>query len=411
MKELTCKHCLMHSGIPYISINQNGECSDCTDWIEEKKIQHDPKKIMEYTEKMEKKFIASKKKGHPYNALVLLSGGKDSTQLIYLATKKYNLNVLAFTMALPIGKYQASENVKNITKKLNIDSMVVAPNEKMYKAYMRYSLLNGHKYGLAEDSGCAACSFLFRWYATRIAAEMNIPVILDGRDKWQHGGVLYYDGEQVKQEMLEGIKPHGKLHDMLEDALGEEYQNTMYGYDPEVLKDKTFPDFIAPFTFIKYDTIDSLETIKELGLDKNSFETMFTNCDGVYFFDYISWNRFNCSSYHRGYSHGLRQNIPTIGQLDLNHDSNNNALDRETTMQLLDEYRKVLDYIGDNKLSANTIKQSDRDSIVSMIPLSMKVYGKTAIDLMMDRALKVTEFAEYFDLELDKSLYKLQTNE
>ncbi len=39
----------------------------------------------------------AKKKGRRYDALVPLSGGKDSTYCLYLATRQFGLQVLAFT--------------------------------------------------------------------------------------------------------------------------------------------------------------------------------------------------------------------------------------------------------------------------------------------------------------------------
>lgn len=404
-----CSQCIMHTGIPYIQINEKGLCSDCEDWIEEKKQQvFGEASIPELTKKMETLFEKVRKENRTYDALVLFSGGKDSTQLVTWAKENYGLNVLAFTMELPIGKKLAIENVAEVCKKMNIESMKVSPDESMYKRYMKYALLYGYKYGLAEDSGCGACSFLFRWYSTRLAMEMNIPIILDGRDKWQYGGSLYKEGDMQKAAILKGEKPFGRLHDLFKDALNGEYEKSMYGYDLEYLKNKKFPDFIAPFTFIEYDTLESLNTIDKLGLDRNNFETMFTNCDGVYLFDYININRYNCFTYHRGYAHGLRQNIPTIEQMKTdNSDNKATNLSKEQTIKALDEYKNVLNYIGDNKIDKNGLTEYHREQIENMIPFSKTIYGDRCIDFMLERALKLSEFAEYFDLTLSKEIFEI----
>lgn len=45
-------------------------------------------------------------------------------------------------------------------------------------------------------------------------------------------------------------KPYGKMHDLIRDALGEEYDNSMYGCNPDWLKQREFPNLISLFTFI-----------------------------------------------------------------------------------------------------------------------------------------------------------------
>ena len=105
--------------------------------------------------------------------------------------------------------------------------------------------------------------------------------------------------------------------------------------------------------------MDSLATIESLGLDKNDFETMYTNCDGVYLFDYITLKRYNCTSYHKGYAHGLRNNVPTITQLktDYKEDEEPFMLTREQTLRVLDEYKQVLFYMADHNIGTGMVTE------------------------------------------------------
>ncbi len=401
--ESTCHNCIMHSKIPYIEINDDGICSDCVDWIDEKDIQHDPVKIAEYKAKMEAMFEKAKKNRKSYDAIVLYSGGKDSTKLIHMVTQEYKLKVLAFTMAYPISKQKALDNIRDASKAINFDTMIVSPNEDMYKRYMKYSIMNGHNYDLAEDAGCGACSFLFRWYSTRIAMDMQIPIILDGRDKWQHGEVLFSEGKNMKEKAIKGEKPFGKLHDLFDDALDGEYRGSIYDYNINDLKNKEFPSLIAPFTFMEFSTLDTLNAIEDMGLKKDNFETMLTNCDAVYLYDYIMLNRYNCTSYHRGYSHGIRQGIPTIKQLnidDTNKVNSQQGLTKEQISIVLKEYKEVLFYIAKNSITKESITDNQRNAIIKMIPNSKEVYGKNSINIFVNRFLSLTEFADYFGFDL-----------
>lgn len=399
-----CTQCIMHTGIPGIKLNDEGICNDCLDFIAEKENIKDKSKQEKYIREMEDLFERAKSNKSGYDAIVLFSGGKDSTQLLYMASRVYKLKVLAFAMILPIGKPQAVMNMDEVAKKLNVDLIKVSPNEEMYKRYMHYALVNGDRYGLGEHVGCAACSFLFRWYAYKLAISMEIPIILDGRDKWQYGGVLFDKGADVKNKVINGEKTFGQLHDLYSDAFGNDGDESFFGFNRDELIKKDFPTLIAPYTFMEYDTLDSFETIEMLGLNKDNFETMFTNCDGVYLFDYITLKRYNCTSYHKGYAHGIRQNIPTITQLNVGEKKDAVGMSKEMILKVLDEYKQVLFYIAEKKLTKKNISDKDKDIIRSMIQVSKQVYGTQAIDIFINRFLALTEFAEYFNIDLDKEI-------
>ena len=398
-KYTTCKYCIMHSGIPGITIDKDGVCSDCNDFVEEQKVNNETAAV-EYTKKMEELFEKVKSEKHVYDAIVLFSGGKDSTELVNIAKNRYGLNILGFGMQLPIGKPQAVANMDEVAKRIGFDLMKMSIPLDTYKRYMKFALMNSDKYDLGENIGCAACSFIFRWYAYRLAIEMNIPIILDGRDKWQNGGFLFESGDETKEKALKGEKVFSRLHDLAQDALGT--TKGLMGYDIEYFKDKNFPSFIAPFTFMDYNTMDSLKTIDELGLNKNDFETMYTNCDGVYLFDYITLKRFDCTSYHKGYAHGLRNKIPTLTQLKTDESGNDDSfmLTREQTMTVLDEYKKALFYMAEHSIDSAALTDEVIDEIIKLTPFSLKLYGEKGARMLVKRFTFMKEYADFFDINL-----------
>jgi hypothetical protein len=393
----------MHDNIPSITINSEGVCCDCVDFLEEQK-QMERESLETYEKQMLALFEQVKEERHNYDALVLFSGGKDSTQLVNLAKNKYKLRVLAFGMILPIAKQQAVSNMDKVAKRLCIDLIKVTIEESAYKQYMRYALLNGDKYGMGEHVGCASCSFLFRWYSYKFAMYMDIPVVLDGRDKWQYGGVLFDRGNDLKERALKNEKVYGQMHDMLKDALGSSYGDSFLSYDIEKIRNKCFPSMIAPYTFIEYQSMDSLNTIESLGLDKNDFQTMYTNCDGVYLFDYITLKKYDCTSYHKAYAHGLRQNIPTITQLGTEGKENASSLSREMLLAVLDEYKKVLFYMGEMASNCVALTSEQKEYIMSITPYSKQIYGDTGIMQFIERFSSLWEFAKYFDVDLLEDL-------
>jgi N-acetyl sugar amidotransferase len=83
-------------------------------------------------------------KSKKYDSIIGVSGGTDSSYLLYLAKKEWNLNPLAVTFDNGWSSDIAVKNIKKITSQLNIDlyTYVVDYEEmkEIHKAYMRSGL-------------------------------------------------------------------------------------------------------------------------------------------------------------------------------------------------------------------------------------------------------------------------------
>ncbi len=392
-----CRRCVLHSRVPRISINEEGYCCYCDD---DGKQAEPAGENLDIKEKMEELFADVKKQGRQYDALLLFSGGKDSTYLLKWARDEYNLRVLAFTMVYPIGKPLALKNIDDVSKKLNIETIKFRPDEEMYKKMMKYALLEGHRYNLGEEAGCEACSFLFRWVSMKIAMQMNIPIVLDGRDKNQSPiGPIFLTGEQFKNEMKDGKYPFGLMHNLFNDALGEEYKNTIYGTNYDDLKNKEFPTFIAPFTFVDYDYVNNFSEIEKLGLDSGNFKTLLTNCDAAYLFDCISYKKFDCPSYIKMYSAGLRNELPTVEQLSSSPEQPQ-IVKKEAMEQMLEEYKKVLFYVAEKNYTPENITEEEFQTLRNMAVISCDIYGRETADALIQRILSINSYAKYFSIDL-----------
>src|ERR1043166_5296780 len=89
-----CVRCVADSSVPGVSFDDKGECSLCK--IHDKWEQTYPNDIR--GEKiLQKKFEQIKRdgKGKKYDCVVGISGGRDSTFLLYLAATKWKLRPLA----------------------------------------------------------------------------------------------------------------------------------------------------------------------------------------------------------------------------------------------------------------------------------------------------------------------------
>lgn len=114
-----CTRCLLPSSIKGIVFDAEGVCIHCrnyerdfSDWdsIKERKAQE----FKQLTEK-------AKSLKRPYDCLIPLSGGKDSTYALYLATKVYKLRALAVTLDNGYLTNPAKDNIRNALANCDAD--------------------------------------------------------------------------------------------------------------------------------------------------------------------------------------------------------------------------------------------------------------------------------------------------
>jgi ribosomal protein S8 len=124
----TCNKCLLDDSIEGVILDSNGVCNYCNEY----------KPIVAYSESQLLKILQkARKKKRIYDALVPLSGGKDSTYVLYLAVKKYNLRVLTYTYDNGFMSDYAKQNIKSSIAKCKIDHIWVKHNEELIHNHLR----------------------------------------------------------------------------------------------------------------------------------------------------------------------------------------------------------------------------------------------------------------------------------
>lgn len=399
----TCSICVLHSKVPGVQFNDEGVCSHCTNF--KKFEQHEPKMRSYLLKEMENLFEKAKSKNRPYHALVLFSGGKDSTVLLKMAKEKYGLRVLACSLMHPLVNEKAKKNMEDVPNKLNIDLIKLYPDETVYRKSIQNGIINGPKYGLGEFFGCDVCSFFHSWLPIRYAMKMDIPIILEGSDLSQTGGISYGQSEQIKADAKKGKKPYGKVHDLVIDALGEEFKGSIYDYDEAEVIGGKYPTIISPFSFMDYDYRENFKKINSMGLNSKNFKTIHTNCSATPFFSYFTIKRFDCVSYIKHYANEVRRGYPNLMQYSSSEESEDSGaagvFNKETVEKLMQEYRDVVLYIVDNKLNNNNITGPEKEKMKRLAPTYMGLFGEEVCDIFLKDALEIPYYADYFGVDLD----------
>ncbi len=407
-EKVVCKKCILHSRVPEVTIGSDGLCVFCQisshitqDMVRQNAVLLENRmlSILENVKKQKKVF----------DVLVYFSGGKDSTYVLNLMKNKYGMNVLAYSMIQPFVTDVAKKNMEDIVKKLNVHAIKFFIDEKVFNKGMAYSLLHGNDYGLTEWVGCQLCGFFTKWVGVKLAMKLGIPLVVDGMDSAQGGYGVINEGEQVRQRMKNGVKPFGRVHDLINDALGWEYKHSIYGYDYEEIINSPYPTSMSPLCFVEYDPVYSFNKLEELGISFKQFKSLNTNCELLYLLDYISMCRYDCDSYIKLYASGLRNNYDTIEQLELDQAAHKKQLTREEMIRLLDEYRDVLFYVVDHSLDENNFSAGDKANLLDLARFSWGMFGEETMDKLMTRVLKMKGQSEYLGIDL-RSIPRVYVN-
>lgn len=189
-----CVRCVMDTYDPGISFNAAGECNYCTEGLQRVKDGLLPLRERQMALQALVQKIKEEGKGKPYDCLIGLSGGADSTTVAY-TVKKLGLRPYAVHLDNGWNSPEAEHNIKATAERLEIhlDTYVVDPEEfaDLQRAYLRASVGN-----IEAPTDHAISSLMLR-----TAASHGIRFILTGSNIVTEGilarGWGYYNQDLV----------------------------------------------------------------------------------------------------------------------------------------------------------------------------------------------------------------------
>lgn len=116
-----CSRCVMDTTDSKIVFDENGVCDHCKTFDDKIRPFWDP-----HTEKMDEAFkmaesIKKAGKGKDFDCIIGMSGGIDSSYLVYLAKEKLGLRPLVFHVDAGWNSQQAVNNIEQIVDRLGLD--------------------------------------------------------------------------------------------------------------------------------------------------------------------------------------------------------------------------------------------------------------------------------------------------
>jgi hypothetical protein len=187
-----CKQCIMPESVPGIAFNEYGICNLCLGYKEGESL----------GEKEFNKLIESiRNQRSKYDCIVPVSGGRDSSYILYAAKKLYNLRVLAVNYDNEFRNDQAIINIRTACSKLGVDLLEVRSKRNIAKKIVRSEIrLVLYRGPLAvSEVLCTACAYGYKSVVYRAAIKYKVPLILWGESQVEST----YDTKGIFRKALE----------------------------------------------------------------------------------------------------------------------------------------------------------------------------------------------------------------
>jgi hypothetical protein len=201
---------------------------------------------------------------YPYDCLLGISGGKDSTYVLYSLVEKYRLKVLTFTFDNLFLSEAARKNINTIVKDLHVDHFYYTFPPDIQREIYRQAITR-------LGSPCFGCSFWVYIVSNYLALEKSIPLVIHGREPLQMFKELHNKSFDpflpFLQSNLTPFHPQkNKCMSMkalqkaflyfkrgFNKSLMDSVKKRFFPLDPADIPAERFPEFLGYFLYHPYD--------------------------------------------------------------------------------------------------------------------------------------------------------------
>ena len=274
---MRCRNCLLPDNVPGAELDATGLCAFCRHWVPADQSRERAIRQARQAD-LDRAVDDARAAGARYDALVCLSGGKDSLYLLHRAKVDLKLNVLAFTTDVNIPKV-AWSNIRRTIARLGVDHLVYRPSASFYRKLFRHVLRNQEARG-AVYSVSYVYAPLFEGDALAAATERGIPLVLAGYSPGQP------EPERMEYEfsrrLIEGVD---WTPPALREASGFSPAELARFWNPHRYAAGTrLPRYLAPFHAWDYDQEDIMRRVTQLGYVQKK-----ANASPVHSNEHIHW--------------------------------------------------------------------------------------------------------------------------
>lgn len=184
----TCTKCILPETYPGISFDEHGVCNFCRE--------HEPEKISAAGKEALLKVLRSEPNHSPYDCIVPLSGGKDSSFILYYIVKELGLNPLVVSYNSGFQHPIAVQNVRTACDIMGVDLEETNSPGKIQQKLLKASYKLSQKTGIIW--GCANCPAILRWVPIKAARKHRVPFVIWGSSVLENVEDTEYKGNRSK---------------------------------------------------------------------------------------------------------------------------------------------------------------------------------------------------------------------
>lgn len=269
-----CTKCILPVSYPGLTFDQSGVCDRCQSY---QPIQYQGKEALK--EKIVSYLATQKDRNPDYDCVIGVSGGRDSTYLLYYMVRELNLRVLAYSIDNGFIPPQTTSNLKEMVDILGV-KMVMEKNERMEKVIRHHvkAFIKRPSVRMIEML-CTGCRAGLGVMINNFARQNRVPLIISGGNPTEIGG------HKERIMMLNPNAPKISAVSLLLGYAGEVLKNPMWVTNPTALgaqleeypryfytnvfrfahrtSETNMAEFMPFFSHIKWDEKVLISTIKE----------------------------------------------------------------------------------------------------------------------------------------------------
>jgi hypothetical protein len=204
-----CNSCILPTSANHIDFDDNGTCSLCNS-AKQLSVIHQDMLGCEDRLDSEIRKIRERGKGRPFDCVVGVSGGRDSTYLLYLLVHKHNLKCLAAYYRTPFTSDVIDANVKRFVSRLNVPLVKMDISNEFHRriASELVFLWTKKPLSIIPNLACAPCKLLNREvFKTAVARDVK-SIVYGGNifesvqiAAWQPGNTILASGALAAREL------------------------------------------------------------------------------------------------------------------------------------------------------------------------------------------------------------------
>ena len=327
-----CNRCILPANYPGILFDEEGICNYCLNY-----------ETQTYLGESEFKRILSSinGKGGCYDCLVPLSGGRDSTFVLYQMKNRFKMNILAYNYDNGFVSSIAKQNIKRTAEKLQVEVVKLKSKRDIQCKNLRHLI----KLGLNKSPEnvlfnlCSGCGNGIWGGAYKIAKGERIPLVIFGESEIESG--------TAKTIISEGLVRTWK--DKIRDAI-KMPGNFLFRKYYSILLEKEFPlhDFtdirkVNYYDYIKWDKNSILSVIQnELGWQSEAGNSSWRfDCKIHVLVEYMYKKLYGFTEKNERYSRMIREGMLTREDAlsKINSYTGENEKEMEVINQLFDRLK------------------------------------------------------------------------